>query len=312
MLTSPARTGARQGRNQHGIALIESLVSIIIVMTGILGIAGLTMKSATWAGHAQYRTEAGMFASQIVRLIELKVSRSSPDNLANSLTAFQHQPDGEMCNFSGDSAGDSTFQSVLKAARGEQTNVHGLPGATAAMQQRRLMQRMTTGSRSRCAGKGPMTRPCATTRSRLSCTRACQCTNASSHAQRRWQWVGPSVFLIEIMVGLAIGLASMLAIYQLYATSEGRRTIVSISEAQTAGSMALFAIERDIRSAGLGFASIDARYLNCSVKAYNSGRSTAAFDFPLLPVHRRREDLGADWLFQQYVCWRPLCGQQWR
>lgn len=91
--------------------------------------------------------------------------------------------------------------------------------------------------------------------------------------------------LIEIMVGLAIGLASMLAIYQLYATSEGRRrTIVSISEAQTAGSMALFAIERDIRSAGLGFASIDARYLNCSVKAYNSGRSTAAFDFPLLPV----------------------------
>jgi type IV pilus assembly protein PilW len=90
----------------------------------------------------------------------------------------------------------------------------------------------------------------------------------------------PRFSLIEIMVGLAIGLASMLAIYQLYATSEGRRrTIVSISEAQTAGSMALFAIERDIRSAGLGFASIDARYLNCSVKAYNSGRSTAAFDF---------------------------------
>lgn len=91
--------------------------------------------------------------------------------------------------------------------------------------------------------------------------------------------------LIEIMVGLVLGLASMLAIYQLYATSEGRRrTIVSISEAQTAGSMALFLIERDIRSAGLGFAGIDASHLNCSVKAYNSKRSTAAFDFPLLPV----------------------------
>ncbi|MPT11564.1 hypothetical protein [Comamonas sp.] len=139
MLTSrPVSTGARQGRHQHGIALIESLVSIIIVMTGILGIAGLTMKSATWAGHAQYRTEAGMFASQIVRLIELKVSRSSPDNLANSLAAFQHQPDGEMCDFSGSSAGDASFKGVLKAARGEQANVHGLPGATAAMQQVRV------------------------------------------------------------------------------------------------------------------------------------------------------------------------------
>jgi type IV pilus assembly protein PilW len=94
----------------------------------------------------------------------------------------------------------------------------------------------------------------------------------------------PRFSLIEIMVGLAIGLASMLAIYQLYATSEGRRrTIVSISEAQTAGSMALFAIERDIRSAGLGFASIDARYLNCSVKAYNRTQH-GRFRLPLLPV----------------------------
>lgn len=190
MLTSPASTGARQGRNQHGIVLIESLVSIVIVMTGILGIAGLTMKSATWAGHAQYRTEAGMFASQIVRLIELKVSRSSPENLASSLTAFQHQPDGEMCDFSGSSAGDSTFKGVLKAN----------PTCMACLAPRLpcsksgLMRRTTTGSRSRCAGKGPMTRPCATTRSRLSCTRACQCTNASAHAQRHRRWVDPSAF----------------------------------------------------------------------------------------------------------------------
>ena len=64
--------------------------------------------------------------------------------------------------------------------------------------------------------------------------------------------------LIEIMIGLAISLASILVIYQLYATSEGRRrTIAATSEAQTSGSLALYTIKRDIQSAGLGFGNVD-------------------------------------------------------
>jgi type IV pilus assembly protein PilW len=91
--------------------------------------------------------------------------------------------------------------------------------------------------------------------------------------------------IIEIMVGMAIGLLTLLAIYQLFATSEGRRrTVAAVSQSQSAGAMALFSIERDIRSAGLGFASLDTTYLGCTVEATNSARSPAVFQFPLLPV----------------------------
>lgn len=88
--------------------------------------------------------------------------------------------------------------------------------------------------------------------------------------------------IVEILVGLAIGLASMLAIYQLYGVSENqRRTVSSASDAQSAGALALFSIERDIRSAGLGFATMEPRHFGCDVQGHANGR---AFTFPLVPV----------------------------
>ena len=91
--------------------------------------------------------------------------------------------------------------------------------------------------------------------------------------------------IIELMVGLVIGLLTLLAIYQLFAVSEGRRrTVAAVSQAQSAGALALFAIERDIRSAGLGFASLDTTYLGCKVKATNTARSPSEFEFPFQPV----------------------------
>ena len=91
--------------------------------------------------------------------------------------------------------------------------------------------------------------------------------------------------IIELMVGLVIGLLTLLAIYQLFAVSEGRRrTVAAVSQAQSAGALALFAIEREIRSAGLGFASLDTTFLGCKVKATNTARSPAEFEFPFQPV----------------------------
>ncbi len=104
--------------------------------------------------------------------------------------------------------------------------------------------------------------------------------------QRRMSWVRARGFtIVEIMVGLVIGLLTLLAIYQLFAVSEGRRrTVASVSQGQTAGALALFAIEREIRSAGLGFASLDTTFLGCNVKASNSDRSPTDFEFPFQPV----------------------------
>ncbi len=91
--------------------------------------------------------------------------------------------------------------------------------------------------------------------------------------------------IMEIMVGLVIGLLTLLAIYQLFAVSEGRRrTVAAVSQAQSAGALALFTIEREIRSAGLGFASLDTRFLGCNVHATNTDRTPAEFQFPFQPV----------------------------
>lgn len=127
----------RANANQRGMMLIESLVAIVIIVFGILGIAGLTARSVTWAGQAQYRTEAGMYATQIVQTISLKVDRSSPEALAASLLALQHQPGGsaQQCSFSGRETSNTELGQLLLAARGQASNVHGLPGALPSGQQ---------------------------------------------------------------------------------------------------------------------------------------------------------------------------------
>jgi type IV pilus assembly protein PilW len=73
--------------------------------------------------------------------------------------------------------------------------------------------------------------------------------------------------IIELMVGIAVGLIGIMAIMQVYMVSEGqKRTTTGVSDAQESGMMGLFMIERDLRMAGLG----SALFFNCStVKAYN-------------------------------------------
>lgn len=60
--------------------------------------------------------------------------------------------------------------------------------------------------------------------------------------------------LVEIMVGIGIGLAALLVILQVFTVFEGqKRTTTSGADAQTNGGVALFSIERDTRMAGYGF-----------------------------------------------------------
>lgn len=61
--------------------------------------------------------------------------------------------------------------------------------------------------------------------------------------------------LVEIMVGMVIGLLSTIIVMQVFATFEGqKRTSTSGSDAQTNGGVGLYTIERDVRMAGYGFA----------------------------------------------------------
>jgi type IV pilus assembly protein PilW len=96
--------------------------------------------------------------------------------------------------------------------------------------------------------------------------------------------------LVEIMVGVLIGMIGIIVIFQMLATSESRkRTVSAGSDVQVSGVIGLTSIERDVREAGYGFSS--AAYdtgitpvMGCTVNAYDSGRPTPAFTYRLTPV----------------------------
>lgn len=96
------------------------------------------------------------------------------------------------------------------------------------------------------------------------------------YAQRR-----PGFTLIELMIGLVLGLITTLIVMQVLANSEGqRRTTSSGADAQVNGAVALFTLQRDIEAAGYGF-SANPNVLGCTVKGQYS---STAVSFTLAPV----------------------------
>jgi type IV pilus assembly protein PilV len=67
---------------QHGSALIEVLVSILIFAMGILGILGLQTNTVGVAADARYRTEAAALADEYVALMSI----ANPANLGDYKT----------------------------------------------------------------------------------------------------------------------------------------------------------------------------------------------------------------------------------
>lgn len=88
--------------------------------------------------------------------------------------------------------------------------------------------------------------------------------------------------MIELMVGLLLGLLTVLVIAQVSAFAEGqKRTTTSGSDAQTNGALALYAVQRDVEAAGYGL-SVIPDVLGCTVKG--QGSAGPALQFPLVPV----------------------------
>ncbi len=94
--------------------------------------------------------------------------------------------------------------------------------------------------------------------------------------------------LVEVMVAMLIGLIGMVIIFQVFEVSEGiKRSTTSGGDAQQNGAIALYAMERDLRSAGMGFN--DTPYVGCTIRAYDSTRTTKDFTtMTLLPVQIAR------------------------
>ncbi len=70
--------------------------------------------------------------------------------------------------------------------------------------------------------------------------------------------------LIEILVGLAIGIIGMIVMVQMFAVTEaGKRTSGGNDDAQTTGAIAMYSLERDIRQSGYGVTNI--RLIGCNI-----------------------------------------------
>ena len=90
--------------------------------------------------------------------------------------------------------------------------------------------------------------------------------------------------LVEILVGVAIGLIGIVAIFQAVAVwSKHTSTTSAGGDAQVAGTLALFNIERDLKQAGHGFAKAATAVMGCNV-AFTDSAPARAFNFGLRPV----------------------------
>src|SRR5438128_1815720 len=99
--------------------------------------------------------------------------------------------------------------------------------------------------------------------------------NPSSRRQVR------GLSLVEILVGVAIGLIGIVAIFQAVAVwTKHTQTTSSGGDAQVAGTLALFNIERDLKQAGHGLGRASTQVMGCPV-ALTDTAPARAFNFGL-------------------------------
>lgn len=105
------------------------------------------------------------------------------------------------------------------------------------------------------------------------------------HTMPRIAFKQAGLSLVEIMVGVLIGMIGMVVIFQVLSVSEDRkRTSTGGVDAQVAGSISLYAMDRDLRLAGYGFGTAAAQQMGCVVQAYDKDRPGQNFSFVLGPV----------------------------
>jgi len=89
--------------------------------------------------------------------------------------------------------------------------------------------------------------------------------------------------LVEIMVGMTVGLLGMIVIFQVFSVSEAnKRSTTSSGDSTQNGAIALFNIERDARMAGFGFN--ERAFIGCNVDARDNNDGGRDFNFTLAPM----------------------------
>ncbi|MDD2712460.1 MAG: type IV pilus modification protein PilV [Simplicispira sp.] len=138
-LTSTHPTPLQQ---PHGIALIESLVAIVVMALGILGILGVQMRTLT-------DTQTSVRRAQAIRLIEdlserMKVHPNALNNLASYVSAFDNTPTPGNCTNGCSAAQQASYdlaiwkQTVANSLPLGQASIFLAPGETQDANRRQL------------------------------------------------------------------------------------------------------------------------------------------------------------------------------
>ena len=105
-----------------------------------------------------------------------------------------------------------------------------------------------------------------------------------SSTQGRFPLTQRGMTLVEVMVGLAIGMIGMLVIFQTVSVWDARTRATSAgSDSQVTGSIAMYSIERDLRLAGQGFGGAESAIMGCQVSGFDQNAS-GPLGFPMTPV----------------------------
>lgn len=113
--------------------------------------------------------------------------------------------------------------------------------------------------------------------------------NSKGHAGTRRQ---RGFSLVEVLVGVLIGMIGIVVIFQVLAVAEERKRNTTMgSDAQSSGSIGLYLLQRDAQLAGYGFGTAHTRQLGCEVMVHDNGDTAsvppvpaADFSFRLYPV----------------------------
>lgn len=110
--------------------------------------------------------------------------------------------------------------------------------------------------------------------------------------------------LVEIMVGLIIGMLVTLVIMQVFSVFEGqKRSTTGTADAQTNGNIALYNIQRDVQMAGFGLPEIDPKGspMQCSPSpSYDDPDTPFVEDFDMFPITIVDGGTGSDQITVRY------------
>ena len=250
---------------QTGAYLLEALIGILIFALGVLGIVGLQAASLRTSTDNSLRAEAVFAATQLMGQMWADVQ--------GTLVA----------NYSSAAAGPTytAWAAELKAAQGAAwVQDPTVDFANATLQCRAIANEQRRLYPDPVAVDGRH----ATQLHDLRADRAEPTMKPILRGHRRATAQG-GFSLIEIMVGVVIGMIAVLVIFQVYNVAEGfKRNTTAYGEAMQSGLLSTFVLGMELGNAGTGI---------------NTAQTDLAWCAPPAPAHRQRER------HRQYVSTHP-------